>query len=58
MRAVSELRERAEELRRMAATARTTDTHVALMSLAQRFDALALKRSGEEPDDASAGNVL
>jgi hypothetical protein len=47
MRTVSELRARSDELRRMAATARTADVQAALVVLAERFDALAIRRSDE-----------
>ncbi len=47
----------AEELRRMARTATTFDVARALMTLADRYAALAAKRRGEEvswPPEASA----
>lgn len=53
LRTVSELRTRADELRRMAQTARTADVHTALMALAERFEALALKRSAAQGDHQS-----
>jgi hypothetical protein len=43
-----ELRRRAEELARMAATARTADARIALETLANRFAALAAKREAAE----------
>jgi hypothetical protein len=53
MRTVNELLARADELRRMAQTARTADVHTALMALAERFEALALKRSAAQGDHQS-----
>jgi hypothetical protein len=53
MRTVSELRARADELRRMAATARTADVQTALIALAERFEGLALTRSAEQFVDQS-----
>ena len=47
MQTVSELRARADELRRMAQTATTADVQSALAVLAERFEALARKRSAE-----------
>jgi hypothetical protein len=46
-----ELWERAAELRRMAATARTADAKVALEALAARFAALAVQRERAEAWD-------
>jgi hypothetical protein len=51
MRTVSQLRIRASELRSMAQTARTADMQTDLMVLAERFEALAVKRSVELPID-------
>jgi hypothetical protein len=50
MRTVSELLARAEELRRMAQTARAVDTDTALIALAERFETLALRRLVEQGD--------
>lgn len=47
MQTVSELRARAVELLRMAQTASTADVQSALVVLAERFEALAAKRSAE-----------
>ena len=47
MRTVAHLRARAEELRRMALTARTAQSVSALVTLADRFEALARRRSAE-----------
>ena len=47
MRTAAQLRDRAEELRRMALTARTADTKTSLIALAERFDAIARKKSCE-----------
>ena len=43
---VAELRQRAEEYRRMADTARTAQVKEGLLRLAERFDALADRRGG------------
>jgi hypothetical protein len=51
MRTVSQLRVRASELRRMAQAARTADVQTDLVVLAERFEALAVKRSVELPID-------
>jgi hypothetical protein len=51
LRTVSELRTRADELRRMAQTARTADVHAALVALAERFEALAVSRAAELADN-------
>ena len=48
MQTVTELRARAEELRRMAETARTADTRDALIALSKRFEKLALRQSAEQ----------
>jgi hypothetical protein len=53
LRTVSELRTRADELRRMAQTARTAEVHAALVALAERFEALAVRRSAEHVDNHS-----
>jgi hypothetical protein len=53
MRTVSELRARADELRRMAQTARTADVQDALVALAERFEGLAVTRSAERIADQS-----
>jgi hypothetical protein len=53
MRTVSELLARAEESRRMARTARAVDTDTALIALAERFEALAARRSAEQGDNQS-----
>jgi hypothetical protein len=53
MRTVSELRARADELRRMAATARTADVQTALIALAERFEGLAVTRSAGQLVDQS-----
>jgi hypothetical protein len=50
MRTVNELLARAEELRRMAQTARTADMSTAFITLAERFEALAHTRSVEQGD--------
>ena len=44
----NELRARAAELRRMAATATTADTRASLESLAERFTVLADRREAQE----------
>jgi hypothetical protein len=46
-RTCDQLLARAEELRRMARTATTTDVAKALVTLADRYSALAAKRSAE-----------
>jgi hypothetical protein len=43
-RSSSELHAKADELRQMAATAHTMDVSTALLSLADRYEALAQKR--------------
>jgi hypothetical protein len=45
------LRARAEELREMVRAARTADTRDALIAVAEKFEALALRRSDEARDD-------
>jgi hypothetical protein len=50
-RTADQLREHAEELRRMAATASTPDVRRALLSLADRYADLADKRRGPRPDE-------
>jgi hypothetical protein len=47
-RTVIELLARADELRRMAQTARTSDIRDALLVLAKRFEALAAKRTVDQ----------
>jgi hypothetical protein len=47
MRTANDLWAKADELRRMAQTARTVDTDRALIVLAGRFEAVALRRSVE-----------
>ena len=49
-RTADQLKEHAEELRRMAATASTPDVRRALLSLADRYAGLADKRGGSRPD--------
>jgi hypothetical protein len=52
-----ELRLRAAELRRMAATATTADTRASLESLVMRFTALADRREAEERCSTSRRNI-
>jgi hypothetical protein len=57
MRTVSQLRVKADELRRMAQTARTADVQSALVALAERFEALAVQRSVELSFDQSTDDT-
>lgn len=54
-RAPDELRARATELRAMAATATTDDAKVALLTLADRFLGIAMRREAETLEAGYAG---
>jgi hypothetical protein len=56
MRTADQLWAKAEELRQMALTARTADTVTSLIALAERFQALALRKSSEQAVDLATAS--